>query len=55
VRLSADVGRFVRGILAPGTNPALRRGRPVEPVLPGNDEPKPEEVHVVTVSAEDVP
>jgi hypothetical protein len=55
VRLSADVGRFVRGILAPGTNPGFRPGRPVEPVVPGNDEPKPEEVHVVTVSAEDVP
>ncbi len=54
-RLSADVGRFVRGILAPGTDLAARRGRPVEPARPGNDEPKPEDVHVVTVSAEDVP
>jgi hypothetical protein len=50
-RLSADMGRFVRGILAPGTDPVARRGRP----LPGNDEPRAEEVHVVTVSAEDAP
>lgn len=51
-RLSADVGRFVRGILAPGTNPDVGRGRPAK--VPGHDEPKPEEVHVVTVSAEGV-
>ena len=52
-RLSADVGRFVRGILAPGTEHVAHRGRPAK--VPGPDEPKPEEVHVVTVSAEDIP
>lgn len=48
-RLSADVGRFVRGILAPGTDP---RSQKKNPVLP---EPASDEVHVVTVSAEDAP
>lgn len=56
-RLSADMGRFVRGILAPGTDPVARRGRPAEPE-PREAEPReadPGEVHVVTVSGEDAP
>ena len=48
-RLSADVGRFVRGILAPGTDPRTQKKNPALP------EPASDEVHVVTVSAEDAP
>jgi hypothetical protein len=48
-RLSADVGRFVRGILAPGAEAAERRS-PRPPA-----EPAPDDVHVVAVSAGDAP
>ncbi|HEV8128376.1 MAG TPA: hypothetical protein VGQ14_01835 [Candidatus Eisenbacteria bacterium] len=48
-RLSADVGRFVRGILAPGTDPRTQKKNPALP------EPASDEVNVVTVSAEDAP